>query len=86
VPITLAAMAGRFPRWLGVVAAVFAIEQFVETFGIVTGPGTLISPGAPLTFYVGGTLFIVFFLALGIAMSSARTSAVSTPTTRNEAT
>jgi hypothetical protein len=67
VPIALAAKAGRFPRWLGVLAAVFGIEQFVETVTIVGGPGLFISPGGPMNMLLGGGLFIVFFLALGVS-------------------
>jgi hypothetical protein len=66
VPIALAAKAGRFPRWLGVLAALFALEQFVETVTIIGGPGLFISPGGPMNMFLGGALFIVFFLALGI--------------------
>ena len=66
VPIVLAAKAGRFPRWLGGLAAVFAVEQFVETVTIIGGPGSFISPGGPMNMLLGGALFIVFFLALGI--------------------
>ena len=73
VPVALAARARRFPRWLGVLAAVFAIEQLVETITIVGGPGSFISPGGPMNFFLGGPLFILFFLALGLAVSFART-------------
>lgn len=65
VPIALAAKAGRFPGWLGVLAAVFAVEQFVETVTIIGGPGLFISPGGPMNMFLGGALFVVFFLALG---------------------
>lgn len=40
VPILLAANAGQFPRWLGIVAAVFAVEQLIETITII-GPRQL---------------------------------------------
>jgi hypothetical protein len=70
LPIVLAATAGgQFPRWLGVLGAVFAIEQLIETVTIVGGPGEFISPGGPMNYYLGGTLFIVFFLALGLVLS-----------------
>ncbi|MDT5005188.1 MAG: hypothetical protein QOJ24_2364 [Mycobacterium sp.] len=69
LPIVLAAAAGLFPRWLGVLGAVFAIEQLVETITIVGAPGLFISPGGPMNYYLGGTLFIVFFLALGLVLS-----------------
>ena len=69
VPILLAANAGQLPRWLGIVAAVFAVQQLIETITIIGPPGSFISPGGPMNFYVGGPLFVVFFLALGIALS-----------------
>ena len=69
VPILLAANAGRFPRWLGIVAAVFAVEQLIETITIIGPPASFISPGGAMNFYLGGPLFIVFFLALGVALS-----------------
>jgi hypothetical protein len=69
VPIALATKAGRFPRWLGVLAAIFALEQFVETVTIIGGPGLFISPGGAMNMFLGGALFIVFFLALGVSTS-----------------
>ena len=69
VPIVLAARAGEFPRWLGVLGAVFAVEQLIETVTIVGGPGQFISPGGPMNYYLGGLLFIAFFLALGLVLS-----------------
>ena len=69
VPILLAANEGRLPRWLGIVAAVFAVEQLIETITIIGPQGSFISPGGPMNFYLGGPLFIVFFLALGVALS-----------------
>lgn len=68
-PILLAANAGHFPRWLGILAAVFAVQQLIETITIIGPPGSFISPGGPMNFYVGGPLFVLFFLALGIALS-----------------
>lgn len=68
-PILLAANDGRLPRWLGIVAAVFAVEQLIETITIIGPPGSFISPGGPMNFYLGGPLFIVFVLALGVALS-----------------
>jgi hypothetical protein len=69
VPILLAANDGRFPRWLGIIAAVFAVEQLIETITIIGPPGSFISPGGAMNFYLGGPLFILFFLALGVALS-----------------
>jgi hypothetical protein len=69
IPILLAANAGQFPRWLGIMAAVFAVEQLIETITIIGPPGSFISPGGPMNTYLGGPLFILFFLALGVALS-----------------
>lgn len=68
-PILLAANEGRFPRWLGMVAAVFAVEQLIETITIIGPPGSFVSPGGPMNVYLGAPLFILFFLALGVALS-----------------
>lgn len=68
-PILLAANAGQFPRWMGILAAVFAVQQLIETITIIGPPGSFISPGGSMNFYVGGPLFVVFLLALGIALS-----------------
>lgn len=69
VPILLAANDGRLPRWLGMLAAAFAVEQLIETITIIGPPGSFISPGGPMNIYLGGSLFVVFFLALGVALS-----------------
>jgi hypothetical protein len=69
VPILLAANQGHFPRWMGVIAAVFAVEQLIETITIIGPPGSFISPGGAMNFYLGGPLLIVFVLALGVALS-----------------
>jgi len=69
VPILLAANAGQFPRWLGIIAAVFAVEQLIETITIIGPPGSFISPGGHMNTYLGAPLFILFFLALGVALS-----------------
>ncbi len=68
-PILLAANEGRLPHWLGIAAAVFAVEQLIETITIIGPPGSFISPGGPMNLYLGGPLFILFFLALGVALS-----------------
>lgn len=80
VPILLAANAGRFPRWLGILAAVFAVQQLIETITIIGPPGSFISPGGAMNFYVGGPLFVVFFAALGVALSMQRPTAASAET------
>jgi hypothetical protein len=69
VPILLAANQGHLPRWMGIIAAVFAVEQLIETITIIGPPGSFISPGGAMNFYLGGPLFILFFLALGTALS-----------------
>jgi hypothetical protein len=74
-PILLAANEDRFPRWIGVLAAVFAVEQLIETITIIGPAGSFISPGGPMNLYLGGSLFILFFLALGVALSIDRPAA-----------
>ena len=69
VPILVAANAGRFPRWLGIAAAVFTVEQLIETITIIGPPGSFISPGGGMNVYLGGPLFILFFVILGVALS-----------------
>ena len=83
VPILLAANDSRFPRWLGILAAVFAVEQLIETITMIGPPASFISPGGAMNFYLGGPLFIVFFLALGVALSLERPDE---PTSVEEAT
>jgi hypothetical protein len=69
VPILLAANEDRLPRWLGTGAAVFTVEQLIETITIIGPPGSFISPGGPMNHYLGGTLTAAFYLALGIALA-----------------
>ncbi|UXA16409.1 hypothetical protein [Mycobacterium sp. SMC-4] len=68
IPILLEANAGRLPRWLGIGAAVFVVEQLIETITIIGPPGSFISPGGPMNIYLGATLSAAFFAALGIAV------------------
>ena len=83
IPILLAANEGRFPRWLGIAAAVFAVEQLIETITIIGPPASFISPGGAMNFYLGGPLFIIFFSALGVALSLEQTTQ-GQPATVNE--
>jgi hypothetical protein len=71
VPIALASVQRKFPRWVGALAAIFAVEQLVETVTIVGGSG-FIEPGGAMNLYVGGPLFVVFFLTLGLASGATR--------------
>lgn len=68
-PVVWAARGGRLPRWMGLVAAVFVVEQFVELLTIIGPVGSFIAPGGPMTVFGGGTLFGVFFFALGLALA-----------------
>ena len=69
-PIALVSLQQRtFPRWVGALAALFALEQLIETVTIVGGPG-FIAPGGTMNLYVGGALFLVFFLVLGLTSSA----------------
>jgi hypothetical protein len=78
VPILLAANAGHLPRWLGILAAVFAVQQLIETITIIGPPGSFISPGGSMNVYVGGPLFVAFFLALGMALALEQPTAQTT--------
>lgn len=69
VPILLSANEGQLPRWLGTAAAVFTVEQLIETITVIGPPGSFISPGGPMNHYLGGALTAAFFLALGIALT-----------------
>jgi hypothetical protein len=69
-PILLSANEERLPRWLGIVAAVFTVEQLIETITLIGPPGSFISPGGPMNHYLGGTLSVAFVLALGIALAT----------------
>lgn len=69
IPILLTANEGQLPRWLGTAAAVFTVEQLIETITVIAPPGSFISPGGPMNHYLGGALTAAFFLALGIALS-----------------
>jgi hypothetical protein len=69
IPILLTANEDRLPRWLGTAAAVFTVEQLIETITIIGPPGSFISPGGPMNHYLGGTVTAAFFLALGVALA-----------------
>lgn len=64
-PVIWAARRGRFPRWLAIVAAVFAVEQVVGMLTIIGPVGSFIAPGGPMTDFLGGGLFLAFLCALG---------------------
>lgn len=69
IPILLTANEDRLPRWIGIGAAVFIVEQLIETITIIGPPGSFISPGGPMNVYLGGTLSAAFYAALGVAVS-----------------
>lgn len=68
-PVVWAARQGRLPRWMGLIAAIFVVEQFVELLTIIGPVGSFIAPGGPMTVFGGGTLFGVFFFGLGLALA-----------------
>lgn len=68
-PVVWAARQGRFPRWMALIAAVFLVEQFVELLTIIGPVGSFIAPGGPMAVFGGGTLFGVFFFALGLSLA-----------------
>lgn len=82
-PILLHANDGRLPRWLGIIAAVFTVEQLIETITVIGPPGSFISPGGPMNHYFGGVLSAVFVAGLGVALS---TPAADLPTARDDDT
>jgi hypothetical protein len=65
-PVIWAARKGRFPYWLAVIAAAFAVEQLVQLLTIIGPPGSFIAPGGPMTVYLGGGMLLVFLFALGL--------------------
>ncbi len=65
-PVIWAARNGRFPYWLALIAAAFAVEQLVQLLTVIGPPGSFIAPGGPMTVYLGGSLFLVFLFALGV--------------------
>jgi hypothetical protein len=69
VPILLTANEERLPGWLGTAAAVFTVEQLIETITIIGPSGSFISPGGPMNHYLGGTLTAAFVVALGVALT-----------------
>ncbi|MGE2728921.1 hypothetical protein ACQI4F_05555 [Mycolicibacterium vaccae] len=79
IPILLTANEGRLPHWLGVGAAVFVVEQLIETITIIGPPGSFISPGGPMNVYLGATLSAVFFLAVGVEVARPEAAAQPDP-------
>lgn len=68
-PVIWTARQGRFPWWLGLVAAVFVVEQVVEMLTIIGPVGSFIAPGGPMNVFLGGGLFLVFLGALGFGVA-----------------
>ena len=66
-PVIWACRRGRFPYWLAIIAAAFAVEKCVEVLTIIGPAGSFIAPGGPMTVFLGGALFLVFLFALGVA-------------------
>ncbi|MCZ0731318.1 hypothetical protein [Mycolicibacterium iranicum] len=79
IPILLIANEGQLPGWLGTAAAVFTVEQLLETITIIGPPGSFISPGGPMNHYLGGALTAAFFLALGTALTPPEPAATASP-------
>jgi hypothetical protein len=68
IPVTLAILGGPesgWPRWVGLLGAVVAAEQLIETVTIFGKTG-FIAPGGPMNAYLGGTLFALWLLCVGI--------------------
>ena len=79
IPVLLTANEGRLPQWLGTAAAVFTVEQLIETITIIGPPGSFISPGGPMNHYLGTTLTASFFAVLGVALTPRVDPAAATP-------
>lgn len=82
VPILLSANEECLPRWMGIGAAVFTVEQLIETITVIGPPGSFISPGGPMNHYLGGTLSAAFFCALGVAVTLTEEAAAGEPEPR----
>lgn len=78
-PILLHANDGRLPRWLGTLAAVFTVEQLIETITVIGPPGSFISPGGPMNHYVGGLLSVAFVAGLGFALAAPAAAEATAP-------
>ncbi len=69
-PIGLAAWSdrGAFPRWLAPVTAVLVIEQAIETLTIFGRRG-FTAPAGGMNFILGAGLFLIWIIAVGVAVS-----------------
>jgi hypothetical protein len=78
VAVAIVALGRRagLPRWLGVLAAVVAIEQLVETITIFGHHG-FIAPGGAMNFDLGAPLTIVAFVCLGITAARSMSTEAS---------
>ena len=70
VPVAVVGLRGEagWPRWLGVVAALAAAEQAVETI-TVFGTHGFLAPGGPMNVYVGAAVTAVALLSIGVVGS-----------------
>jgi hypothetical protein len=73
-PVAVAVLSGRvaLPRWLGLLAALAALEQLVETVTVFGHKGFL-APGGALNVYVGAGITAVALIALGLTAARATT-------------
>jgi hypothetical protein len=67
LPVTVATLTlgSGWPRWLGVLGAVAAVEQLIETVTIFGKTG-FIAPGGPMNSYLGASLVALWLLCLGV--------------------
>lgn len=68
-PVLWAARRGVFPQWMALIAAIFAVEQCVELLTVIGPVGSFIAPGGPMNVYLGGALYLLFPVTLGIAVA-----------------
>jgi hypothetical protein len=68
LPVTVASLRdGALPRWLGWIGAVLIAEQLVETITVMGDDG-FTAPGGDMNILLGGCLFIVWFVAVIVAL------------------
>lgn len=67
LPVAVAGLSGDtgWPRWVGLVAAVAAAEQLVETITVFGRHGFL-APGGPMNVYLGAGLTAVALVSMGV--------------------
>jgi hypothetical protein len=70
-PVGLAAWNGisGMPRWLAYLSAVLVAEQLIEATMTIFGKRGFIAPGGPMNFMLGAGLYLIWIVAVGVALS-----------------